>query len=228
MVMIKKLINKIIRTHANILINSEYDLQIQLRKKATQESLQYIQKNMKDAIVFLTLEQLFERLLPEIPSGLVLEFGVWKGKDITFIANHLPTKTIYGFDSFYGLPDHWTGWYGYKKHFNLNGVQPKVPKNVQLIKGNFSNTIKPFLKRQNHEIAFVHIDCNIYESAKTVLDNIGNRIKKDTIIIFDEYFNYPNWQQHEFRAFQEFTNKHSVNYDYIGFTPQSEVAIKIL
>ena len=57
----------------------------------------------------------------------------------------------------------------------------------------------------------------------------GNeRISKDTIIIFDEYFNYPNWQQHEFRAFQEFTNKHSVNYDYIGFTPQSEVAIKIL
>jgi hypothetical protein len=31
--------------------------------------------------------------------------------------------------------------------------------------------------------------------------------------VFDEYWNYPGWQQHEFRAWQE----EKIPYEYIGY-----------
>ena len=41
-------------------------------------------------------------------SGLVLEFGVASGSSITGIAGEMPHRTVYGFDSFEGLPEDWT------------------------------------------------------------------------------------------------------------------------
>jgi len=36
-----------------------------------------------------------------------MEFGVYEGGTINFIAGLNPTKTIYGFDGFKGLPEEW-------------------------------------------------------------------------------------------------------------------------
>ena len=33
-----------------------------------------------------------------------------------------------------------------------------------------------------------------------------------TVILFDEYFNFPNWERHEFKAFQEFVEKYGIKY----------------
>ena len=52
-----------------------------------------------------------------------------------------------------------------------------------------------------------------------VFDLLGNRIVPGTIIVFDEYLNYPGWQEHEYRAFQEFLQTQSLDYQYIGFVP---------
>ena len=46
------------------------------------------------------------------------------------------------------------------------------------------------------------------------------------MILFDEYFNFPNWEQHEFKAFQEFVIEHGVKYTYLGFARQ-QVAVRI-
>ncbi len=40
-------------------------------------------------------------------EGLVLEFGVSRGTTINHIAKKLPNQTVYGFDSFEGLPEEW-------------------------------------------------------------------------------------------------------------------------
>ena len=48
-----------------------------------------------------------------------------------------------------------------------------------------------------------------------------------TIILFDEYFNYSNWENHEFKAWQEFVVKYQIQYEYIGFDRQ-QVAVKIM
>jgi hypothetical protein len=47
-----------------------------------------------------------------------------------------------------------------------------------------------------------------------------------TIILFDEYFNYPNWEVHEYKAFQEFVTKYGVKYRYLAFARQ-QVAVRI-
>ncbi len=74
----------------------------------------------------------------------------------------------------------------------------------------------------------MHIDCDLYSSTKTIFDNLAEQIVPGTVIVFDEYFNYPNWQQHEHKALQEFVNEHKLNYEYLCFTGHgSTVAIKI-
>jgi hypothetical protein len=47
-----------------------------------------------------------------------------------------------------------------------------------------------------------------------------------TVIVFDEYFNYPNWEHHEFKAWQEFVEQHRVQYDYLAYARQ-QVAVRI-
>ncbi len=36
-------------------------------------------------------------------------------------------------------------------------------------------------------------------------------------IVFDEYFNYPGWKNHEFNAFQEYVQQNGVSYSYDSF-----------
>ena len=76
------------------------------------------------------------------------------------------------------------------------------------------------------KVALVHIDSDIYSSAKTVLDNVAPRLRVGSVIVFNEYFNYPNWRQHEFRAFQEFCAAHGVTYRYLCWA-MYEVAVRI-
>ena len=48
-------------------------------------------------------------------------------------------------------------------------------------------------------------------------------------IVFDEYFNYPNWQKHEFKAFQEFVAANGIKYEYIGYvTTLEQAAVRII
>ena len=50
-----------------------------------------------------------------------------------------------------------------------------------------------------------------------------------TIIMFDEYYNYSGWEEGEYKAFMEFTAKHQIRFEYIGYIRKgSQVAVKIL
>ena len=73
----------------------------------------------------------------------------------------------------------------------------------------------------------MYIDSDLYSSAKTILEALTDRIVQGTIIVFDEYFNYPNWKNHEFKAFKQFTNKENVLYEYLAFTSKSAVYTRI-
>ena len=175
-------------------------------------------------------------------AGLFLEFGVWKGASINYIADKLPEKTIYGFDSFEGLPEDWResgseeekswlqealGVQGFVKGaFSLDGKLPKVRNNVQLIKGWFDQTLPAFLKQNQENVAFIHMDCDLYASTLTVLTALADRIQKGAIIVFDEYCHYPGWEEGEFKAFKEFTETHHIKFKYIASHGQ-KVAIKI-
>lgn len=137
-------------------------------------------------------------------DGMYLEFGVWSGETINLISKNRPNKMVYGFDSFEGLPEKWKDGYD-KGAFNKNGNMPIVNDNVRLIKGWFDETLPTFLEENpRQKVSFLHVDCDLYSSTKTIFDNLKDRITIGTIIVFDELINYDEFKEHEMKAFYEF------------------------
>lgn len=199
-------------------------------KEATKESVKYICKNGSNSVMFVDRKKLFKFVFEEYVKNndykdkLFLEFGTYKGESINFCSSLIPEAKFYGFDSFEGLPETSGVWV--KGEFDVKEKLPKANKNVSLIKGYFNETLPKFLEEHKEKAAFIHIDCDLYSSTKTVFDNIYDRIVPNTVIQFDEYYNYPGWRNHEFKAFQEFCKKYSVEYEYIGIS-YTQVAVVI-
>jgi len=55
---------------------------------------------------------------------------------------------------------------------------------------------------------------------------LAERMVPGTIILFDEYFNFPNWEEHEHKAFLEFVALHKVECRYLAFARQ-QLAVEI-
>lgn len=207
---------------------SNTDINRQVWDLAGRETAEYVTKYLSKCITSSNPGALRERAVSHIElEGLYLEFGVFSGKTINQIAELKPDQIIYGFDSFEGLPETWrTGFY--EKKFATD-MLPEVHDNVRLIKGWFSDTLPVFLEEHTEQCAFIHVDCDLYLSAKCVFENLKNRITKGTIIVFDEYFNYPSWKEHEYKAFQEFIKESGLSYEYLSYVPNWEqVAVKIM
>ena len=160
-------------------------------------------------------------------DGLVLEFGVYTGSSLQRIAAQSP-GTVHGFDSFEGLPEDWTHFQK-KGRFSLEGELPDLgTANIVLHKGWFADTLPSFLVQHPGPVRFAHIDCDLYSSAKTVLDGLEPRLATGTIILFDEYLNYPGWERHEHLAFREMISRVGRGYEYLGFaSTASSVAVRI-
>lgn len=187
-------------------------------------------KHLRNVPTFKSRQHLFEYCLNAVDvTGLHLEFGSYKGNSINMLAKLRPQQIFYGFDSFEGLPETWT--MGCRKGaFSIQGKLPAVRKNVTLIKGFYDQTALPFAKEHNDEkIAFLHIDCDLYSSTKTVLEAFRTMITKGTVICFDEYYNYPDWEEGEYKAFIEFTETYKINFEYLGYIRMgSQLAVKIV
>jgi len=204
------------------------DLWIDLCLRAKAESVEYILAHMQEAQVLEDRFELLRFALARAPQdGLVVEFGVEKGASLRWIARHTP-RTVHGFDSFQGLPADWRGTKESRGKFDVRGRLPSVPANARLHAGWFAETIPPFLAAAPGSVALLHIDCDIYESTKTVFDLVGERIAPGAWIVFDEYFNYPGWRLHEFKAFQEWIAAGGRRYRYAGFSAEKgHVAVEI-
>ena len=163
------------------------------------------------------LTYVFENLkLQHEPNTLWLEFGVASGKTINYISK-FTNDTVYGFDSFEGLPENWRDGFD-KGAFDRNGNLPEVNKNVTLIKGWFDETLPNFIKSHNKKVSFIHMDADLYSSTKCIFNNLKDYINKDCIIVFDELVNYPGFDGDtgELKAFYEFITENKVDYEWIG------------
>ncbi|KAA0677914.1 TylF/MycF/NovP-related O-methyltransferase [Azospirillum brasilense] len=160
-------------------------------------------------------------------DGLHLEFGVLAGRTINFIASHIVPRIIHGFDSFLGLPETWYG--NAAGYLSQSGRLPQVHSNVQLHAGWFKDTLGPFLAENAGPIAFAHIDCDVYSSTAEIFEHTGDRFVTGSIIVFDEYWGYEGWREHEYKAFQEFCRKRKVAYEYLSCAVQGgSVAVRIV
>lgn len=194
-----------------------------VKKLAAQETIDYVQSHMSGAIGVWTARQVLDMALRQaMKSGHFMEFGVYRGGTIRYIARQRPNTLIHGFDSFEGLPEAWNAMLE-KGTFNRSGKPPRVPANVRLHKGLFANSIPEWAKANPGPIAFMHIDCDLYSSVSTILNALASQIMVGTVIVFDEYFGYPGWKNHSFKAFQEFAQ---YRFDYIAYA-RMQVAIRM-
>jgi hypothetical protein len=93
----------------------------------------------------------------------------------------------------------------------------------------FDKSLPPFLEANKEPVSFLHVDCDLYGSTVTILELLGSRLQPGAIILFDEYFNYPRWQEHEHKAFQEFVARSGVEYEYVAYSVTGQqVAVRIL
>ena len=199
---------------------------------ATTDSANYAIEKMNNAIMFANRQYLRKyccNLIKDRESISLAEFGVWSGNSINLFADELPQALIYGFDSFFGIEEDWNGFNLTKGTFSLNGVEPEVKENVILYKGLYQDTIPKFIinSKIENKIDIIHMDSDTYTPTSYVLNAVSSLIKPGTIIIFDEYFGYPNWRNHEYKAFQEFVLNNSIKYEYIAYSENS-VAVEIL
>ena len=186
---------------------------------AAMDSAQFYEEYMLTAQSFESdLELLTHAMTLAPPDGLILEFGVASGRTIRHLAG-LTSRPISGFDSFEGLPEAWrTGF----QQGRFAQALPAVPSNVTLHKGWFSATLPAMVASTTEPLALLHVDCDLYSSTIYVLDSLADRIKKGTVIVFDEYLNYPGWKQHEHKAFQEFVERSGITYRFDSFVPSHQ------
>jgi Flp pilus assembly protein TadD len=171
--------------------------------------------------------QIFKLALSQANTdGLVLEFGVRFATSIRQIAK-MVKQPVHGFDSFEGLPELWH--HEPKGSYTTKGVVPAVPSNVSLHIGWFEDTLPKFLEANAGPVRLINIDCDIYSSTVTILENLAPRIVVGSVIVFDEYIGNEKWREDEYKAFQEATKKHSWGYEYIAFSVfTKQVAVRII
>jgi hypothetical protein len=185
--------------------------------RAALDSAEHYEKHFLTCPVFDHALSLLSKALDlALPNGLFLEFGVASGRTISHMAVNTPRTHFYGFDSFEGLPEAWRS--GYDRGEFAQAELPVVPPNVTLIKGWFDDTLPTFLRdRPQTPLSLLHVDCDLYSSTKTIFANLKDRIVPGTVIVFDEYWNYPGWREHEFKAFEELLAETGLRAQPFGF-----------
>jgi hypothetical protein len=234
---VKEIIHKIIkklfwRTFSEAieyaLDKNERNIVRAMRRIAAEDTATFITENLPHVRYFEDRWALLDHAVSQVEAeGIYTEFGVFQGASLKFISARTDRK-VYGFDSFEGLPEDWILNFD-KDHFKVKGL-PAVGSNVNLVKGWYDETVPKFAGENDDPIAFSHIDCDLYSSTKTIFDHLGDRLQPGSVIVFDEYFNYPGWRTDgEFPAFIEFVEKSGLKFEYLGYTGGSAcAAVKFL
>jgi len=203
-----------------------YNISELMRIRAAMDTADYCIVHMPRARTFPSSLDILTFALSRVSiKGAYLEFGIASGKTINHSAKQV-SRTVHGFDSFEGLPEDWRT--GFEKGA-FGQKAPSVHANVQLHIGWFDKTLPEFVEINGELIAFLHVDCDLYSSTREIFRRLGPRIVPGTVIVFDEYFNAPEWREEEYKAFMEFIAESKTSFEYIGYIRTgSQVAVKLL
>jgi Macrocin-O-methyltransferase (TylF) len=203
------------------------DILLAADHEAIRSSAEFVGREMSAAVPHAHKRDTLRAALEQVSiEGLYLEFGVATGGTLREISGHAPAGVVYGFDSFQGLPESWRP--GFAAGSFATADVPEVD-GAELVVGLFGDTLGPFLDAHPEPVTFLHLDADLYSSTCTVLDALTPRLQAGTVVVFDEYFDYPGWQAQEHRAWTEFVARTGVRFEYLGFTADDEqVAVRLL
>lgn len=213
-------IDQVIRAVHEVEFRSRRDLWAAGEREAAESSARFARELMPTASVFDDPIATLEHALSLAPAGgMALEFGVYEGRTLRVIAAARCNKQVFGFDSFQGLPEDWRS--GLPAGTFATDNFPEIP-GAELVVGLFGDTLPDFLADHPDPVSFLHVDADLYSSAVTVFTHVGPRLRPGSVIVFDEYFNYPGWQRHEHRAWQEFVAASALEFEYVAYTGNNE------
>ena len=185
----------------------------------------FYNKNVKYEDRFKLHEFIFNEELKDQTIDY-LEFGVASGIAFKWWVekNKNPESRFYGFDVFTGLPED----FGVMKkaHYDTKGVTPDIDdQRVTFIPGLFQKSLPNFLKEfRSEKRKVIHMDADLYSSTLFVLTRLLPFLKKDDIIIFDE-FGVPT---HEFRAFSDIVSSYYLEFEILAaINNYLQIAIKL-
>ena len=190
-------------------VGHEKLLKLKLNNDLVDETFNYFKDYFKNSVLF---EELSRKKIREyaIKNALLndknkdyyyLEFGVYLGKSTNYFSKFV--NKFYCFDSFEGLREDYVGTPLPKGSFNLNKKIPNLNSNVEPIIGWVEDTLDYFLKKHNPKINFIHLDMDNYIPTKFTLEKIKPYLVKNSILIFDQLYNYQGWKNGEFKALME-------------------------
>jgi len=229
-----KILSNTYYKHKHYLKASPNDVYGRFESDEINESYDYFKKHFYTSI-FVSDDKIREYSIKkslELNKGLeqnndifYLEFGVHKGISINYFSKFV--NKIHGFDSFEGLSEDWLGFHRSQGSYNLNGKAPFLKKNVEIHIGLVQETLEPFLDEHNPRIGFVHMDLDTYPSTKYVLERLKPFLVKDSVILFDELFNYSGWKNGELKALEEVFKVEE--FEYLAFSKDGKrVCVKIV
>ena len=168
------------------------------------ENLFYLQSGLSRIFKIICHYEIFK--ITEKVKGDILECGVFKGNSLVRFMTFrdllkIKNKKIYGFDVFGNFPRQQIDednmfaknhdkqiWKGYTVSFLNKSLKKKGLKNFKLIKGNILKSLPKFLKNKKKlKISFLHLDLDVYEPTKFVLNQLFKMVSKNGVILIDDY-----------------------------------------
>lgn len=148
---------------------------------------------------------------------LFMELGVFTGNTFNCIRSSLPDSIkLYGFDTFTGLPEDWMindkDILYAKGTFSLDYI-PHNTENTEFIVGGVQDTLEKFLTVKNKKISFVHFDMDLYNPTFFALKQMHNYFTNGSILVFDDFYNLPGWENYSFKALLDYINLHNIEFE---------------
>jgi len=189
------------------------------------ESVEYAQKNMRRAVGVEELREVLAMALEQVSvEGHYLEFGVFKGGTIRYIAGKAPkSHAVHGFDSFEGLSEalEWRPW-------ALRRQGPTAEGSRQC--GACIRATSPIRCRLDREasrtrrrLSMSTAICTNRPGTSSSTSAIESCWNGDCV---RRVLQLPELADHEFLAFQEFVARRGIRYQYLAYA-RFQVGLKI-
>ncbi|RVT90698.1 hypothetical protein EOD42_23135 [Rhodovarius crocodyli] len=165
---------------------------------------------------FLYAEHLIQELDAQGIEGDIVEFGTYGGTWMEMLARVVEKqangRTLWGFDSFEGLPEPDTAkdgtiWHKGQYAATLEDVSAQLRVQdrpfLKLVKGWFCDTLPVEPAASVRKIAYARIDGDLYSSCVDCLAYLKDRLVDGAILVFDDWqFSINHGETLAFREFQ--------------------------
>ena len=146
--------------------------------------------------------EIFTDMIKGIPGDIV-ECGVGRGVSLIKIGKINRDRIIFGYDSFLGFPEptpednskrnpkkgEWSksldGTFDYTKQYVSDILAAEGLGNIILVDGFFDKTLNDHPDRP---IALLHVDGDLYQSHKVILENLFGLVSCGGLVIFDDVY----------------------------------------